>query len=292
MKPVLFILAAGNSSRYGRLKQTEPVGPQGDTIIDYTLFDAERAGFESAVLITSPGIVSIIDNQFNREKYKHKIAVFIAIQETPDFRQKPWGTGHAVLSACKEINRPFAVVNGDDFYGSDALKSLAFYLSSSEPDGSGACMIGYELNNTLSEYGDNSRGLCRIGRKGFLCGITEQTGIFRAGRSIHYLDTKNHKYTLSPNTIVSMNVWGFRENMYKLLNPLFRDFVKRNKGNPGKEFYLPEAMNNLIIMKKLTVSVKITGAQCFGLTYPGDRDKVKYNIKRLTEQGIYPEKLW
>jgi NDP-sugar pyrophosphorylase family protein len=292
MKPVLIILAAGCSSRFGSWKQVEPLGPKGETLIDYTLYDAIKAGFQKVVLVTNQEIAQMMKRKFNGDHLKEKITVEITVQDLPKKRSKPWGTAHAVLSTCASINQPFAVVNGDDFYGFDSLATIALFLSANPPDSFEACLVGYRLGNTLSRHGENARGLCEVNRNGYLSKIVEQTHIVQQPQSIFYRDEQKHLHSLSPATIVSMNCWGFPLSFCALLRPLFTHFITKHRDDAGAEFFLPEAVNELVAEKKVRVKVFVTENKWFGITFKEDLPQVKNSIKRLINKGIYPANLW
>jgi GTP:adenosylcobinamide-phosphate guanylyltransferase len=292
MKPVLVILAAGRSKRFGRLKQIEPLGANGETMIDYTLFDAIRAGFNKAVVVTSKQIAPVLKTRFSRERLKNKIDIGFVIQEVPQNRTKPWGTGQAVLIACKNIKQPLVVVNGDDFYGFAVLKTICQALSSADARSTISYLIGYLLGNTLSEHGENSRGICRVDTEGFLSTIVEQTNIFKTSQGIFRRDGNNRLHALSAQTVVSMNCWGFPARFNTLLEPLYMDFISKHHNDSEIEFFLPDAINKLIVMKKMQVKVLVTEHEWFGITFEEDSRQVKNNLKRLIAHRVYPNTLW
>jgi choline kinase len=301
MKPTLLILAAGMGSRYGSLKQIDPIGPSGETIIDYSVFDAIRAGFGKVVFI----IRKDIENDF-REVFVEKLSKHIDIEYVfqeldmlpkgfvpPADRVKPWGTGHAVLMAENVINEPFAALNADDFYGAGAFEVMAAYLksltASSQTD---YAMVGYDLGKTMSEYGSVSRGICRNNSDNWLEEITERTKISFTETGIADIQPGQELLVLDKNDVVSMNFWGFTPEYFRQTGDLFREFLANNINDPKSEFYIPLAVDTLIKQKKARIKVLHSHDQWFGVTYKEDKPLVVNNIKQLIHQGLYPEKLW
>ena len=298
MKPTLLILAAGMGSRYGGLKQLDEVGPNGEAIIDYSLFDAIRAGFGKVVFIIRKDFEQAFKVRFD-EKIKGKIEVAYVFQEltdlpeefnVPEGREKPWGTGHAIRSARKAIETPFAAINADDFYGFEAYQTIAHFLSN-EASPEKYSMVGYRLDNTLSEHGSVSRGLCITDPDGNLSDIEELTKITKEADGIFYQkDEKLNK--LKGNETVSMNFWGFHPSLFDYLEEGFLNFLK-NKGTEMKsEFYIPMHVDELIKNQKVNVKVLTSNASWFGVTYQEDKPIVKASIKKLIQQGKYPVDLW
>jgi choline kinase len=300
MKPTLIILAAGMGSRYGSLKQVDPVGPAGETILEYSVYDAIRAGFGKVVFV----IRRDIEKDFN-EIFINKLKKFIEIdyvfQEldmvpsgitVPADRIKPWGTGHAVLVAAKAIKEPFAVINADDYYGSDAYKKLSVYLSGLSIDSSSYAMVGFDLNNTLSEHGLVSRGVCETDTNDNLISVTERTKIGRDLKGVAYKDENDQSVYISDKSIVSMNFWGFTPLFFSQLEKHFREFIKMNAGNIKAELYLPFVVDELIKQKLATVKVLHSNDKWFGVTYKEDKPLVVAKIKELIEKGVYPSPLW
>lgn len=297
-QPTLLILAAGIGSRYGSLKQLDKLGPGGETIIDYSVFDAKRAGFGKVVFV----IRKSIEKEF-RETLMQKLAAHIEVdyvlQEIekippgiavhPD-REKPWGTGHAVLMAHEAIHEPFAVINADDFYGADAFRVLYDYLSQAT-EGQYS-MVGYKLQNTLSEHGTVSRGVCECDDQMLLKGVTERTKIARRDDAIFYLGDAGHDIELHPETIVSMNCWGFTNGFFKHLERDFDVFIRQNANTLKGEFYIPTVVNNLLDSGQATVKVLQSSARWFGVTYREDRDHAVNQLLELVRLGEYPENLW
>ena len=300
-KPTLLVLAAGMGSRYGGLKQLDQVGPSGETIIDYSIYDAIRAGFGKVIFIIKEAIEDDFKETFV-ERLKDKIAIDYVFQETwmvpegvtiPDNRSKPWGTGHAVMMADGKIHEPFAVINADDFYGRGAYETLAGYSKDWTPELSADyCMVGYRLANTLSEFGAVSRGVCEPDEKSFLVDVVERTQIARSGADIAYKDEKEQQVVLPGDTIVSMNFWGFTPSLFGFLNTGFEAFIRKNAENLKAEFFIPSVVNDLIKSKQATVRILHCEEKWFGMTYREDRETVVKSIRELVEQGVYPENLW
>ena len=299
-KPTLLVLAAGMGSRYGGLKQIDALGPNGETIIDYSIYDAVRAGFGKVVMV----IRKSIEDEFKQvffEKYSGKIDVEYVLQEleyvpqgaayNPE-RVKPWGTAHAVLMADGVINEPFCVINGDDFYGADAFKQMADFLSQSKNDSSDYCMVGYQLSRTLSDYGYVSRGVCETDKNNMLLQVTECTQIKRIGTVICYKDAQEVNQTLADDKVVSMNFWGFTPAYFKDTKESFEKFIQANGNNLKSELYIPTVLSELIDNKKASVKVLNSVAEWFGVTYQEDRSFVVERLKKLTEEGVYPSPLW
>ncbi|MFA5816857.1 MAG: sugar phosphate nucleotidyltransferase [Bacteroidales bacterium] len=301
MKPTLLVLAAGLGSRYGGLKQMDPLGPNGESIIDYSVYDAVQAGFGKVIFVLREEIVEEFYELF-ANRYKKHITIDHVVQRLADIpsgitvnpdRVKPWGTGHAVLSAEKTLAEPFAVINGDDYYGKDAFKVMADFLTKLDPENvRSQSMVGYSISNTLSEFGAVSRGICSVDEKRVLTAVVERTDIERKGNRIIFLDENSKEVDLIGNEIVSMNFWGFTPAVLPFFNELFRGFLI-HKGNELKsEFYIPYAVNLLI--ESLTIEVKVleSNAHWFGVTYQADRPHVQERISAMYKQGVYPEKMW
>lgn len=299
MKPTLFILAAGMGSRYGGLKQIDGLGPNGETIMDYSVYDALRAGFGKIVFV----IRKDFEDDFRKvvlSKYEDKVPCEICFQSldkvpagcsyNPE-RTKPWGTNHAVLMAKDIIKEPFAVINADDFYGKESYQVLADYLKSIEGKQGQYCMIGYRIQNTLSENGSVSRGVCATDANGFLTDVVERTQIESKGGRIVY--TENGVDTVVPeNTPVSMNMWGFTPEYFGYVEEAFKLFLQQNGQELKKEFYIPTLVNDLIVAGKATCKVLDTPARWFGVTYAEDRPQFILKINELINKGVYPEKLF
>jgi UTP-glucose-1-phosphate uridylyltransferase len=301
MKPTLLVLAAGLGSRYGGLKQLDKLGPNGETIIDYSIYDAKRAGFGKIVFV----IRKDIEQEFKEviiTKLSGKIEVDYCLQELeylpegfvlPAERKKPWGTGHAILMAADKINEPFGVINADDFYGADAFKVLADFFATLKTGNENLySMVGYDVANTLSDFGSVSRGVCQPDEENFLVSVTERTQIERSLSGIAYKDERDDLVFLPPQTIVSMNFWGFTTQIFKQLSERFADFLNENIQNPRSEFFIPSVVNSLIETHETSVKVLHSSARWFGVTYREDRELAVSKIKQLVEEGIYPENLW
>jgi len=294
------VLAAGIGSRYGGLKQIDALGPNGETIIDYSIYDAIRAGFGKVVMVIRKNIEDEFKQVFYK-KYSGKIEIEYVLQEIefvpegvayhPD-RVKPWGTAHAVLMADGVINEPFCVINGDDFYGMDAFIQMADYLRQQKNDSAAYCMVGYQLARTLSDYGFVARGVCEADSAGMLLKITELTQVKRIGTVISYKDPQEVNHPLPDDQIVSMNFWGFTPAYFKDLRVSFEKFIRANGDNLKSELYIPTVLSELINEKKATVKVLSSTAEWFGVTYKEDRSFVVDRLKKLTENGAYPSPLW
>ncbi|MBN1651767.1 MAG: nucleotidyltransferase [Bacteroidales bacterium] len=299
-KPTLLILAAGIGSRYGGLKQLDKVGPNGETIIDYSIYDAIQAGFGKVVFVIRASIEADFRAFFDK-KLEGKIEVDYVFQETnkvpegihfnPE-RQKPWGTGHAVLMAKDTIQENFAVINADDFYGREAYLSIVDYFNKPDKKETDYCMVGYELKNTLSENGYVSRGQCKSDENHFLFDVIERTHIEQKGEKIVFQDENEKLIELPEDTLVSMNFWGFDPSYFDFLNEKFRQFIEANQSNLKAEFYIPSVVNDLIEEKRARVKVLHSKASWFGVTYQEDKAGVIQNIQALIATGKYPNKLW
>lgn len=300
-KPSLLILAAGMGSRYGGLKQLDSIGPKGETIMDYSVYDAIKAGFGK--------VVFVIRNSFREEfqqrvttRYGHLIEIAFAPQELemipkeftldPE-RVKPWGTGHAVLVAAKYINTPFAVINADDYYGQESFKIMANYLNSIKSEKGALSMVGFKAGNTLSEAGTVSRGVCTCDKDGFLTSVEEHHKIERtANNLIQGENSKGQVVEIPENRFVSMNMWGFTPDLFKEGETLFVQFLKENATNIKSEFYIPFIVNTLLERGYAKCKVLSTPDLWFGITYKQDKDFVASQITSLIQKGIYPAPLF
>ena len=303
-KPVLVIMAAGMGSRYGGLKQIDPIDDQGHIIIDFSIYDAIRAGFEKLVFIIKKAdekdFMEVIGNRISKQ-----IEVAFVYQdlenipegfEVPDGRKKPWGTGHAILSCKGVVDGPFAVINADDYYGPSAFKMIYDYLSTHEDDEFYRyTMVGYILENTLTENGHVARGVCAVSETGYLQEIHERTRIERHGDCAEYTEDDGQTWTKLPQgSTVSMNMWGFSASIFNELDDAFASFLKENiKTNPLKcEFFLPSMIEQLRRQGKATVSVLKSKDRWYGVTYREDKPVVMEAIAQLKTDGLYPENLW
>ena len=297
----LLVLAAGMGSRYGGLKQLDAVGPNGETVIDYSVFDAIRAGFKKVVFIIREDFKkefqSSIGNKFQSQievEYAYqKLEVLPPGYSLPQDREKPWGTGHAILSAKQVVNEPFAVINADDFYGKLAYQKIFQYLSTVSIDSSPSrfCMVGYPLINTLSEFGSVSRGICIVSDQNKLESVNELTCIQKIENEIVNEDEFQKRQVLSGDEVVSMNMWGFTPQLFSHLEKLFSEFLSENIDNLSSEFYIPFAVDNLIQSNIATVEVLETMEQWFGVTYKEDKSYVYSAVCNLIESGEYPSKI-
>lgn len=300
MKPTLFILAAGMGSRYGGLKQLDGIGPNGETIMDYSVYDALRAGFGKIVFVIREDFEKAF-REVVLAKYADRIPCEVCFQSIdrlpegytcPDTRQKPWGTNHAVLMAKDIIHEPFAVINADDFYGRESFQILADYLVSVQGTRGQYCMIGYRVQNTLSENGQVNRGVCHTNASGLLTDVVECVGIEQVGQHIVYKNADMVDVEIPLNTPVSMNMWGFTPEYFDYSMEAFRLFLDRYIQEPKKEIYIPTVVNDLIVAGKATCRVLDTPSQWFGVTYAQDRPQVVMRINELIHRQIYPEKLF
>ncbi|MDD4971079.1 MAG: nucleotidyltransferase [Paludibacter sp.] len=300
MKPTLFVLAAGMGSRYGGLKQLDGLGPNGETIMDYSIYDAMKAGFGKIVFV----IRASFEKDFKTvviNKFKDLIDTDIVFQEISNVpegsvynpeREKPWGTNHAVLMGKNAIHEPFAVINADDFYGQESFSILADFLRSVEGKKNEYCMVGYHVGNTLSESGAVSRGVCVVDENNLLQNVVERTHIEEKGGTINFLNEKNEEVTIAANTPVSMNMWGFTPDYFEYSEAYFKEFLAENGQLLKSEYYIPLAVNNLIVEHKATCKVLDTPSKWFGVTYAEDRPQVVLKINELIRKGVYPEKLF
>jgi dTDP-glucose pyrophosphorylase len=303
-KPVLVIMAAGMGSRFGGLKQIAPMDEQGHIIMDFSIFDAKRAGFEKVVFIikeeNEADFREAIGNRIENE-----IEVAYVYQDlnnipegfaVPEGRVKPWGTAHAVLSAMRVVDGPFAVINADDYYGRDAFQKIYDYLSTHEDDDKYRyAMVGYELGNTLTENGHVSRGVCSVDENGYLEKVVERTHIEKRGDGAAFTEDGGETWTdVSVKSTVSMNMWGFTASFMQEIQNGFKAFLTEGlASNPMKcEYYLPTVVSNLLDANKATVAVLTSKDKWYGVTYKEDKPVVVNAIKNMKETGLYPEKLW
>ncbi|NNE29371.1 MAG: nucleotidyltransferase [Saprospiraceae bacterium] len=298
MKPTLVVLAAGMGSRYGSLKQIDSIGPDNETIMDYSVYDALRAGFGKVVFV----IRETFEEDFKTKvtnRFKNQIEVEFVYQEvnTPiegitnlPERAKPWGTGHAVLVTKNIVNEPFAVVNADDYYGVTSLKLVGDFLRDSA-DTRTCAMVGFQLNKTLSDNGYVSRGVCVQDDEGMLVDVIERTKIYPEDEKVFFEDGEK-KVGIDPKSLVSMNLWGFHPSIFDHFHKHFIRFVEENGHNPKAEFYIPLLVNDMIQSGELTCQVLPSQEKWYGVTYKEDKEEVTKAMLQLSEEGAYPGSLW
>ncbi len=303
MKPTLLVLAAGMGSRYGSLKQMDGLGPCGEAIIDYSIYDAIQAGFGKVVFVIRHSFADAFKQIFSPERFGGKIDVEFVYQEldylpegfsVPEGREKPWGTNHAVMMAKDVIHEPFAVINSDDFYGREGFQVVADFLRSVEGCRGKYALVGYFLKNTLSEFGSVSRGVCELDDNACLSTVTERTAIQRKADGKVYYAEKGQDHEVSEDSVVSMNFWGFTPDYFGWSEELFKVFLASDdvKTNPKAEFFIPYVADVLIKRHDASFKVLNCDAKWFGVTYKEDRPDVVAKIGRLIEQGVYPRSLW
>ena len=303
-KPTLLILAAGMGSRYGGLKQIDPVGPSGETIMDYSIYDAIKAGFNRVVFIIRKDFEEAFRDTVVK-KYEGKIDIALAFQDPmdlpegctfPEGREKPWGTAHAIRAARTVIDAPFAVINADDFYGADAFKQLAKFLTTvgtEAADPKPFAMVGYRLDQTLSENGTVARGICEVAEDGKLIGVTEMTKIARKeDGTIQNEEDPAAPVPLTGDRRVSLNLWGFTPALFDGMEERFATWFKENEGQLKAEWYIPFYVDELVKAGKATVDVLPTNSCWFGVTYREDKPVVVAAIQKMVDAGEYPVKLW
>jgi len=301
-KPTLVVLAAGMGSRYGGLKQIDPVGPNGEVIIDYSAYDALQAGFGKIVFVVKEEIEAVFRERIGRTIEAQCETAYVWQEMTdvspgfqvPPGREKPWGTGHATLACRDVVGEPFAVINADDFYGRSAFQLLADYLAQVEDQGGYAYgMVGYVLENTLTEHGYVSRGVCTVSDDGYLEEIHERTRIEKFDDGARYTEDGEQWTEIPLDSIVSMNTWGFTPEFFTELERRFARFLARDDHDLARaEYFLPEVLGALIREGVARVRVLETDERWFGVTYQEDKDRVKRAIERLIQDGLYPENLW
>ncbi len=301
-KPILVILAAGMGSRYGGLKQVDPVGPGGETIMDYSVFDALRAGFGRIVFVIRRDFERVFRDSLGA-KYAGLARVDYAFQDLADLppgfavpagRSKPWGTAHAIRAARGAADAPFAAINADDFYGRDAFRRLGAFLS--EPAAAAVparfAMVGYRLDQTLSEHGSVARGICRTDARGRLVSVTEMTRLTRVPGGVENREEGREPARLSGAERVSLNLWGFTPDLFRLLEERFPAWLESHAADPKAEWYIPFAVDGMIGEGAAEVEVLPTESAWFGVTYREDKPAVEAAVRRLIEAGEYPERLW
>ena len=300
MKPTLFVLAAGMGSRYGGLKQLDGLGPNGETIMDYSIYDALQSGFGKIVFV----IRKSFEEEFRKKvlsKYEKTVPVEVVFQELDDLpagftpnpeREKPWGTNHALLMGKTVINEPFGIINSDDFYGRQSFQLLAGQLKGMKDKTGHYCMIGYLLGNTLSDGGSVARGVCEVDKDNLLLKIVERTEVIRSEGTPQFKDTDGTWVNLTDTTPVSMNMWGFTPDYFDLSEKYFVEFLKENKDKVKAEFLIPTLINTLIEKKLIEVKLFNTPSKWFGITYAKDRPEAILKIKDLVANKVYPEELF
>ena len=302
-KPALVVMAAGMGSRYGGLKQLDPIGPHGEIILDYSVYDALRAGYERIVFVIKEQIEDAFREKVGRtiEKHCDTAYVFQHLADLPEGyalppdRVKPWGTAHAAMSARGVVDVPLAVINADDFYGRSSFQVLGDYLRTArDVDGVyDCCMVGFRLDNTLTEHGHVARGVCTVDERGHLLGVRERTRIQRFGDSARYTEDGDTWIEIPGETTVSLNMWGFTPSLFAELEARFLPFLEGNADNILKaEYFLPEAVGGLVREGKATVKVLTTDERWFGVTYKADKPMVEQAVRELIRRGVYPENLW
>ena len=298
MKPTLLILAAGMGSRYGGQKQTDEFGPHGETITDYSIYDALKAGFEKVVFVISPQMEEEFNDSYLK-RFPSDMNVQYVLQDVknvpegytvPSDRKKPWGTAHAVLMARDAIREPFAVINADDFYGRESYRIMRDFLAKSEPGE--YCVLGYTLSKTVSEHGSVARGVCATDDEGYLTTIVERTKIFSEKGKIFYEDEDGESYDLAADELVSMNLFGFTPDVFDHLDAQFRDYIAENINSTKAEFFIPYVADKLINSGAASFRVLSTPESWFGVTYQEDRPHVQNMINSLVKKGLYPAPLW
>jgi len=297
MKPTLLILAAGMGSRYGGNKQTDKFGPSGETITDYSIYDALKAGFGKVVFVISPAMETDFAETYLK-KFPADMEVEYVIQDVknvpegftvPDDRKKPWGTAHAVMMAKDVINEPFAVINADDFYGRESYQIIHDFLATSEEGN--YCMVGYTLSKTVTKHGSVARGVCEVDEQGYLTKIVELTKIFSKDE-IFNEDEDGSKQVLSPDSKVSMNLFGFMPDIFDKMETLFTAYIRENINSTKAEFFIPYVGDLLIRSGEGDFYVLGTPESWFGVTYQADRPMVLAMVNELVEKGTYPSPLW
>ncbi len=296
--PALVVMAAGIGTRYGGLKQIDPVGPAGEIIIDYSIYDALRAGFEKVIFVIRRDIEEAFREKVGRN-VERRVATEYVFQEltdlpegfhVPDDRVKPWGTGHAVLAARVAVDRPFGVINADDFYGAEGFRLLAAQLAAAA--GGEYALVGFTLWNTLSDHGHVARGVCEVDAGGWLREIHERVHIEKFGEAARYTEDGENWVELDRQATVSMNMWGFTPDFLEELAAYFPTFLAENYRDPKAEFFVPEVVGALLRSGRVRVKVIPTAERWFGVTYREDLPAVKSAIGGLVERGVYPRDLW
>ncbi len=304
MKPTLVVMAAGMGSRYGGLKQIDPIGPHGEAMLDYSIYDAIRADFGKIVFVIRHDIEAAF-RQAIGHKFATHITVEYAFQEltnlpigftVPPDRQKPWGTGHAILMTADLVHEPFAVINADDYYGTSSYQIIRDHFQNLPPKAwstsTDYALVGFTLRNTLSDFGTVARGLCQADSNNLIQTVTEITNIEKVGQQAKYTDAQGQPRTLSGDEMVSMNMWGFTPAIFPQLQQLFIEFLQTQVQQPKAEFYIPAAVTTLINRQQARAQILPSRDAWFGMTYQQDKPQVIQNIRTLIAQGVYPEKLF
>jgi UTP-glucose-1-phosphate uridylyltransferase len=300
MKPALVVMAAGVGSRYGGLKQIDPVGPNGEIILDYSVYDAVRAGFDRVVFI----IRRDIEHDFKAvigSHFAERVQVDYVFQElnnlpagcnVPEGRSKPWGTGQAVLSCKDAVREPFAVINADDLYGAESYRILSAYLGSLEPESNALALVGFKIANTLSDHGHVTRGICEVDANRMLVTVKERFKIEKTPSGARYEDENGQWISLRGDEFASMNMWGFTPAIFQFLERKFPGFLQQAGNNLKAEFLMPAVVDELIKENKITVKVLDTPARWLGVTYKEDKPEVARQVAALVQAGVYPSPLW
>jgi UTP-glucose-1-phosphate uridylyltransferase len=299
-KPALLILAAGLGSRYGSLKQIDQIGPSGERIIDYSAFDAKRAGFGNIVYVIRKSfeeefkevIIDVLPKEIETDYVFQELDSFVTNVDINTNREKPWGTGHALLTASTAIKNSFAVINADDFYGFESFKIACDFLNSQNYSSIEHALIGYKLFNTISDYGSVSRGVCEVDKNNYITNIVERTEIKKDNGKIVFKDENESWKELTGSEIISMNMFAFKQTIFNQFSNSFNQFLKMQGSDMKAEFYIPTVVDELIQSNKGKVKVVETKEQWFGLTYKEDKKIVAKKIEELVKQGKYPQKLW
>jgi NDP-sugar pyrophosphorylase family protein len=300
MQPTLLILAAGMGSRYGGLKQLDPVGPSGETLLDYSIFDALRAGFGRVVFVIRRDFEEEFRERIGKFYEKH-VEVGYVYQEldalpagfsVPEGRTKPWGTGHAIWCARDQVSHPFAAINADDFYGAAAYRTLADFFQRTQEEANRFAMVGYELRRTLSENGSVSRGVCQTAENSDLLSVVEYTNIERHNDQARHVNSDGTDVPFQGDEIVSMNFWGFTPAVFPMLEQRLTEFLSARGNEAKSEFYIPFAVADMIAKNEAKVTALSTDSDWFGVTYREDKAIVMASIERLVQDGAYPASLW
>jgi len=301
-EPTLVVMAAGLGRRYGGLKQLDPIGPNGEIALAYYVYDALRAGFAKVVFVIGKGMKELFRERVGKDVEGRVDTAYVcqALGDLPEGfgvpagREKPWGTGHAILCCRDVVHAPFAVINCDDFYGPASYRILCDYLGSAkdEPGTSDYCMVGFVLKNTLSPHGHVARGICTVSTDGFLIRVTERTRVRSIEGAVKYADDDGRWVALSPDSIASMNMWGFTPGLFAELERKFVRFLEARANDPNAEFFIPEVVGELVKEGKARVKVLPTDETWFGITYKEDKPAAQQIIRDLIARGVYPKRLW